>query len=157
MQRIAIFPGTFDPITVGHLEIIHRALPLFDQIVVSIGQNINKVCLYSLEQRLGWIREIFKDEPRVSASNYEGLTVDFCKKMNAGYILRGLRSSTDYQFEKSIAQVNRAMNEKVETVFFISDPALSAISSSIVRDIIRNGGDASAFVPKEVVIPRMQV
>lgn len=151
MKRIALFPGTFDPITVGHVNIIERALPLFDEIVVGIGHNSSKTTLFPLEQRMGWIRDIFKDAPKISAASYEGLTVDFCKKINAHYILRGLRNMSDFDYEKNIAQMNKLVSENVESVFLMCDPAYTPISSSVVRDLIRNGGNATPFLPKEIV------
>jgi pantetheine-phosphate adenylyltransferase len=150
MKRIALFPGTFDPITVGHVNIVERALHLFDEIVIGIGHNSSKNTLFPLEQRLDWIREIFKDEPKVSAAIYEGLTVNYCEKIEAGYILRGLRTMSDFDYEKNIAQMNKIVFHKVETIFIMCDPAFTPVSSSIVRDLIRNNGDASEFIPSQV-------
>lgn len=149
-KRIALFPGTFDPITVGHVNIIQRAIPLFDEIVIGIGNNSSKSTLFQLEQREGWIREIFKEIPTVKVASYEGLTVDFCTKIHANYILRGLRSMSDFDYEKNIAQMNKLVNEHVESVFLMCDPAYTPISSSVVRDLIRNGGDAAPYLPKEI-------
>jgi pantetheine-phosphate adenylyltransferase len=149
-KRIALFPGTFDPITIGHVNILERAIPLFDEIIVGIGNNSSKSTLFKLDQREAWIREIFKEVPSVKVSSYEGLTVDFCNKINANYILRGLRSMSDFDYEKNIAQMNKLVNNNVESVFLMCDPAYTPISSSVVRDLIRNGGDASPYLPKEV-------
>ncbi|CAN5409031.1 pantetheine-phosphate adenylyltransferase [soil metagenome] len=149
-KRIAIFPGSFDPITKGHENILKRALPLFDEIIVSIGKNSSKQNYFSLEQREKWIKQVFANEPKVKVETYTGLTIDFCKKMNANFILRGLRTSADFEFEKSIAQNNNVMAPQIETVFILPIPELSAINSTIVRDIIRNGGDASPFVPSGI-------
>ncbi|MBL7884813.1 MAG: pantetheine-phosphate adenylyltransferase [Bacteroidia bacterium] len=149
-KRIAIFPGSFDPITKGHENILHRALPLFDEIIIAIGKNSSKQNYFSLEQREKWIKQVFANEPKVRVETYSGLTIDFCKKMNAHYILRGLRTSADFEFEKAIAQNNHAMADDIETIFILPIPELSAINSTIVRDIIRNGADASQFVPKGI-------
>jgi pantetheine-phosphate adenylyltransferase len=151
MKRVAIFPGSFDPITKGHENILRRALPLFDEIIIAIGINNSKQNYFPMEKRKEWIRQVFADEPKVRIESYTGLTIHFCKKMNATYILRGLRTSADFEFEKSIAQNNKIMAPEIETVFILPIPELSAINSTIVRDIIRNGGDASPFVPKGVV------
>ena len=147
MTRIAIFPGSFDPITKGHENILRRALPLFDKVIVSIGKNNNKQNYFSVEQREKWVKQVFANERKVSVEIYSGLTIEFCKKMNATYILRGLRTSADFEFEKSIAQNNKIMADEIETMFILPVPELSAVNSTIVRDIIRNGGDASRFVP----------
>ena len=152
MANIAVFPGSFDPITKGHENIVKRALPLFDQIIVAVGVNANKKYLFSLEQRVAWIKATFNFEPKVTVETYEGLTVRFCLEKQAGHIVRGLRNSGDFQFEKGIAQMNRDMVSGVDTLFFMTSPELSAISSSIVRDIIRNGGDISKFVPNAIDI-----
>lgn len=149
-KRIAIFPGSFDPITKGHENILRRALPLFDEIIIAIGKNSSKQNYFSLEQREAWIKHVFANEPKVKVASYTGLTIDFCKKVNAGFILRGLRTSADFEFEKSIAQNNNIMAPTIETIFILPVPELSAINSTIVRDIIRNGGDASPFVPEGV-------
>ncbi len=148
-MKIAVFPGSFDPITNGHVDIIKRSLPLFDKIIVAIGQNSEKKYLFTLEQRMQWIKDVFKDEPKIAVDKYTSLTVKFCMEVKAGFIIRGLRSSADFEYEKSIAQFNKAM-EPVETVFLISEPSLAPISSTIVRDIIRNQGDPSAFIPRQV-------
>lgn len=148
-MKIAIFPGSFDPITKGHQDIILRALPLFDKIIVAVGKNTSKKYLFSQEQRVEWIKAVFANEKKVSVESFSGLTVDFCKKMKANYILRGLRTSADFEFERSIGQINKAMSG-VETIFMLTSPELSAINSTIVRDIVINNGDASKFVPKEV-------
>lgn len=150
MKRTAIFPGSFDPITKGHENILQRALPLFDEIIIAIGKNSSKQNYFSLEQREKWIRQIFGKEPRVRVETYTGLTIDFCKKMNAKFILRGLRTSADFEFEKAIAQNNNMMAPEIETIFILPIPELSAINSTIVRDIVRNGGDASPFVPSGI-------
>lgn len=146
-KRIAIFPGSFDPITKGHESILVRALPLFDEIIVAIGKNSNKQNYFSIEQRKKWLKQVFSKEPKVRIATYSGLTIHFCKKMKANYILRGLRTSADFEFEKSIAQNNKIMAPEIETIFILPVSELSAINSTIVRDIIRNGGNASPFVP----------
>jgi pantetheine-phosphate adenylyltransferase len=149
-KRIAVFAGSFDPFTIGHESIARRALPLFDELVIAIGKNSNKVNMFSLEQRVDWMKKIFADEPKISIDVFEGLTVNYCKKKNAGFILRGLRTTADFEFEKAIAQMNRAMDQKLETIFILPLPEHSAINSTIIRDIVRNNGDASAFVPKAI-------
>ncbi|HAH25876.1 MAG TPA: pantetheine-phosphate adenylyltransferase [Prolixibacteraceae bacterium] len=147
MERIAIFPGSFDPFTVGHESIVKRAIPLFDKIIVMIGYNSNKKSFFPIEKRERWINEVFKNEDKVTVQCYQGLTVDFCKKVNAGYILRGLRTSADFEFERAIAQVNKRMYPKIESVFLLTTPEHTPINSTIVRDIILHGGDASMFLP----------
>jgi pantetheine-phosphate adenylyltransferase len=150
MTRTALFPGTFDPITVGHINIIERALPLFDEIVIGIGINSSKTTLFPLETREAWIGSIVKKYGTVRSEVYSGLTVDFCRSLGAQYILRGLRTMADFDYEKNIAQMNKLVYPGVETVFVMCDPAYTPISSSIVRDLIRNGGDATPYVPAEV-------
>ena len=150
MTRIAIFPGSFSPFTVGHQSVVDRALPLFDKIIISIGINSEKNQYFSIEERLQWIKDVYGNNPKIEIKFYEGLTVDFCKKENANYILRGLRNSHDFKFEKGIAQMNKDLNKEVETIFIITPPEISHISSSIIRDIIKNGGDVSQFLPKEI-------
>ncbi|MFU8844211.1 MAG: pantetheine-phosphate adenylyltransferase [Bacteroidales bacterium] len=150
MKKIAVFPGSFDPITRGHESIIRRALPLFDVLYIAIGLNAEKQGFFMVDQRIQWIKMVFAKEPRVAVYQYEGLTVDFCRKHNAGYILRGLRTSADFEFERSIGQVNKKLNPEIETVFLLTDPEYSSLNSSIVRDIIRHGGDPGQFVPRQV-------
>jgi pantetheine-phosphate adenylyltransferase len=148
-MRKAVFPGSFDPITLGHLDIIKRSLPLFDEIVIAIGVNAEKKYMFSLEERKQFIEESFKDEEKVSVITYEGLTIDLCKKIKANFILRGLRNPADFEFEKAIAHTNRRLS-KIETVFLLTAANTSFISSSIVRDVIRNGGDYKVLVPDAV-------
>lgn len=151
MERIAVFPGSFDPITLGHFDIIERAAPLFDKIIVAIGQNAQKKYMFSLEQRKKWIEESLQIFPNIEVDTYEGLTVDYCKKKGASFILRGLRNPADFEFEKAIAHTNRAIARKdIETVFLLTSSGKSYISSSIVRDVIRNGGDYKILVPDPV-------
>jgi pantetheine-phosphate adenylyltransferase len=147
MKRRAVFPGSFDPITLGHESIVLRALPLFDEIIIAIGSNALKNYYFTIEQRKAWIEEVFRDYPHISVTTYEGLTVDFCRQQNVNYILRGLRTSADFEFERGIGQVNKQMYPQLETVFLLTTPELTAITSSIIRDVVRNGGDASQFVP----------
>lgn len=149
-MKKAIFPGSFDPITKGHESLVLRSLDLFDEIVIAIGNNVNKKYMFPLEQRIKFIEDTFKDYEKVTVQSYEGLTIDFCKKINAKYMLRGLRNSSDFGFEKPISQMNKKLNPDIETIFLITNPELSAISSSIIRDIIINKGDASNFLPKGV-------
>ncbi|HET6226031.1 MAG TPA: pantetheine-phosphate adenylyltransferase [Bacteroidia bacterium] len=149
-KRIAIFPGSFDPITIGHEDILKRVLPLFDEVIVAIGKNSSKQSYFSLEQRKEWVEKVFKNQPKVKVDTYTGLTVSYCKKMKADFIVRGLRTSADFEFEKAIAQNNKMMVPEVETIFILPVPEFSAINSTIVRDIVRNGGDASRFVPKGI-------
>jgi pantetheine-phosphate adenylyltransferase len=150
-MRKAIFPGSFDPITLGHEDIIKRSLPLFDEIVIAIGVNAEKKYMFSLEERKRFIEETFKDETKVSVITYEGLTTDLCKKLKADFILRGLRNPADFEFEKAIAHTNRRLS-KIETVFLLTAAKTSYISSSIVRDVIRNGGQYEMLVPDAVRI-----
>ena len=148
MKR-AIFPGSFDPITLGHTDIINRALPLFDEIIIAVGVNTDKKYMFSLKERLNFIKESYIDIPKIGVKTYTGLTIDFCKKIDADFILRGLRNPADFEFEKAIAQTNRKLS-KIETVFLLTSADTSFISSSIVRDVLRNGGDISSLVPKSV-------
>jgi pantetheine-phosphate adenylyltransferase len=150
MKKIAVFPGSFDPITIGHEAIVKRALSLFDEIIIAIGANALKKSYYSLSIRKEMLNKVFKDEPRVRVDHYEGLTVDFCLKNGAGYLVRGLRTSADFEFERAIAQINKVMAPGVESVFLLTVPEYSHINSTIVRDIISNGGDASRFVPAAI-------
>jgi len=152
MSNIALFPGSFDPITIGHVDIVKRALPLFDKIVVGVGHNSQKKYLFDLEQRIEHINLIFKDTDKVEVANYQELTVTFCKKIGAKYILRGLRSAADFEYERQISQLNQSMDSELETVFLISQPKYSHISSTIVREIIKFGGDLGEFLPKEVKV-----
>jgi pantetheine-phosphate adenylyltransferase len=146
----AVFPGSFDPITLGHIDIIKRALPLFDELTIAIGVNVDKRYMFDVETRMQMIRNVFKNEPKIKVDNYTGLTVDYCHQKNMKFILRGLRNPADFEFEKAIAQTNRILGD-VETIFLLTGPETSYISSSIVRDIYRNGGDVSQLVPKEVL------
>ena len=148
MKR-ALFPGSFDPFTLGHVDIIKRALPLFDQIIIAIGINAEKKYMFSLEDRVRFIQDTYKGNPKIQVETYTGLTIDFCKKLNIEFILRGLRNPADFEFEKAIAQTNRKLST-IETVFLLTSAETSYISSSIVRDVLRNGGDVSVLVPKSV-------
>jgi pantetheine-phosphate adenylyltransferase len=150
-MRIALFPGTFDPITFGHIDIIERALPLFDRLYIGIGINSNKLPMFSADQRILWLNEIFKNEPKIKSVVYEGLTVECCKLVHANYILRGIRYVNDFEYEKAIADMNRSLDENIETVFLTCLPKYTSVASTLVRDVIRNGGDVSQFVPDVVL------
>lgn len=150
-MKKAVFPGSFDPITLGHLDVINRGLSLFDEVIIAIGVNTDKKHMFSLEERKLHIENAFKNEPRIKVSTYKGLTVDYCKTVKADYILRGLRNSSDFNYEQSIAQTNSTL-AKIESVFLVCAPNVSHVSSSIVRDIIRNGGDYRSLVPKSVLL-----
>lgn len=152
-MRRAIFPGSFDPITLGHKDIISRALPLFDEIIIAIGINDAKKYMFSIEERVHFIEETFKDEPNIKVETYTGLTIDYCKKVEADYMLRGLRNPADFEFEKAIAQTNRKLSG-IDTVFLLTSADTSYISSSIVRDVLRNGGDYTILVPKSVRVKK---
>ncbi|MFT6795333.1 MAG: pantetheine-phosphate adenylyltransferase [Maribacter sp.] len=152
MKR-AIFPGSFDPLTLGHYDIIMRGITVFDELIIAIGKNADKKYMFSLEERMRFITEAFKDQKQIKVLTYEGLTVDFCKKVDAAYILRGLRNPGDFEFEKAIAHTNRKLSE-IETVFLLTSSGKSYISSSIVRDVIRNGGDYTGLVPDSVRVSK---
>ncbi|EAR00676.1 pantetheine-phosphate adenylyltransferase [Maribacter sp. HTCC2170] len=150
-MRRAIFPGSFDPLTLGHHDIISRGITLFDELIIAVGINADKKYMFTLDQRLGFINGAFKNEPKIKVMTYEGLTVDFCEKIGAEFILRGLRNPADFEFEKAIAHTNRKLSE-IETVFLLTSSGKSYISSSIVRDVIRNGGNYSILVPDSVKV-----
>lgn len=150
MSRIAVFPGSFDPITVGHVDVIQRGLELFDRIVIGVGQNPGKQYMFPLSDRMDWIRDSFTGYQGLEVHSYSGLTVDFCHKVNARFILRGLRTAADFEFERAIAQMNAYLENHIETVFILSSPKYAPVSSTIVRDIIRNGGNAGPFIGEGV-------
>ncbi len=152
MKRIAVFPGSFDPITKGHESIVRRASVLFDEIIVAIGKNIDKKYMFDLEQRKKWVTDTFSDLSIVKVAVYNGLTIDFCKERNAQFIIRGLRSSKDFNYEKSVALMNNSLSPNIETVLLFTDPKFSMISSTSVRDIIKNNGKADQFLPSAVKI-----
>lgn len=147
MEKIAVFPGSFDPFTKGHENVISRSMDLFDKIIIAIGSHSQKTNHFSLEKRLAMISDLYKDEPKIEVDSYEGLTITFCATVGAGYLLRGLRTSADFEYERAIAQVNRKMNDKVETVFLLTAPELTPVNSTIVREILRHNGDVTQFIP----------
>ncbi|MEE9371590.1 MAG: pantetheine-phosphate adenylyltransferase [Saprospiraceae bacterium] len=147
-MKIAVFPGSFDPITRGHIDLVKRACPLFDKIIVAVGVNSVKKTLFPLEARLEWLDRVYGKDQIVEIGHFEGLTVNYCKKMNAKYLIRGLRNASDFDYEKTISQLNNIIGDKIETVFLISQPEFSHISSTIVREIIKGAGDASSFIPE---------
>jgi len=146
-MKIAVFPGSFDPITDGHIDLVRRFAPLFDQIIVAVGVNSSKTFLFPLEQRIAWLEQVFADDDNISVGHFEGLTVNYCKEKGARYLIRGLRNSSDFDYEKTISQLNSIIGDNLETLFLISKPEYSHISSTIVREIIKGGGDISSFVP----------
>jgi pantetheine-phosphate adenylyltransferase len=152
MNKIALFPGSFDPFTIGHESIVRRALPLFDKIIIAIGYNSEKDGLFTLDERMNWINSVFEGEPKTEIEKYQGLTVDFCRKVGARFILRGLRTSSDFEYERAIAQMNKVMYPEIETTFMLTLPEHTHINSTVVREIIRLGGDARAFLPEKIRI-----
>ncbi|HZF64437.1 MAG TPA: pantetheine-phosphate adenylyltransferase [Chitinophagaceae bacterium] len=151
MERVALFAGTFDPVTFGHLDIIERALPLFDMLYIGVGVNTNKAPMFSSEQRVAWLNELFVNESKIEPVMYEGLTVECCKRVGANYILRGIRYVSDFEYEKAIADMNRSMDGHIETVFLTCLPKFTSVASTLVRDVIKNGGDVAQFVPDVVL------
>ena len=149
-MRICLFPGTFDPVTLGHIDIINRALPLFDKMIIGIGRNVNKQPMFSEQQRLQWLKDIYRNNPKVEAVVYEGLTVDCCKQYHANFILRGIRYVNDFEYEKAIADMNRSIAGHIETIFLTCLPQYTSVASTLVRDVLKNGGDVSNFLPEEV-------
>lgn len=157
MQKTAVFPGSFDPFTIGHESVVLRALSFFDKIIIAVGYNSNKKGFFPLEKRLEWIGNVFQNEPAVEVAWFSGLTVDFCREKNASFILRGLRTAADFEFERAIAHVNKAMDNNIESVFMLTSPEHTPINSTIVRDIFRHGGDASRFVPGGVKLTEFRL
>lgn len=151
-MKIAVFPGSFDPITIGHVKLVKRALPLFDKVIIAVGVNSQKRYLFSLEERLDGINRVFENDDKVEVDQHEGLTAHYCIKKNARYLLRGLRNASDFDYEKQLSQMNQIIGDGVETVFLISEPQYSHISSTLVREIIKGGGDASMFLPDNFVL-----
>jgi pantetheine-phosphate adenylyltransferase len=148
-MKIALFPGSFDPVTKAHVDILKRSLPLFDKVVIGIGLNSTKAAYLTIEKRKEMLKAVFADEPKVEVQTYEGLTVEFCKKIKSNYMIRGIRTVSDFEYEKAIAQMNHALVPEIESIFIVSKPGYSSISSTIVRDIMRNNGDVKQFIPKE--------
>ncbi len=148
MERLAIFPGSFDPFTIGHESVVRRALPMFDKLYIMIGYNANKKSFFPVEKRMKWINQVFANESKVEVRLHEGLTVDFCKSVNAQYILRGIRTSSDFEYERAIAQMNKKMHPDIESVFLLTLPEHTPVNATIIRDIISHGGDASMFLPE---------
>lgn len=152
MDRIAIFPGSFDPFTRGHESVVVRSLPLFTKVIIAIGNNSSKSGFLSVDERIELINMVFNNEPRVEVQSYNGLTVDFCKKVNARFMLRGIRTAADFEYERAVAQMNKSMLPEVESVILLTTPELTPVNSTIVRDIIRHGGDVSQFLPEKMNI-----
>lgn len=154
MNRVALFPGTFDPFTNGHADIVNKGLRLFDLIIVAIGENASKKEMFSLKQRMDWIANIYQEEKRIKVISYAGLTVDVCREQHAEYILRGLRTVSDFEYERQIALVNESLVPGIQSVFIMSGQENSIVSSTIIRDLIRHGGDFKKYIPSEIVIPQ---
>lgn len=151
-MKTAVFPGSFDPVTKGHESIVQRAMPIFDRIVVAVGVNADKTSYFPIEKKLEWLKTVFSGMPKVQIEFYNGLTVDFCRRMNANYLIRGLRTSADFEFERSVAQVNLKLAPEIETVFLLTHPDYVMVTSSIVREVHKNGGDITQFVPDSIII-----
>lgn len=147
MEKIAVFPGSFDPFTIGHESIVLRSVDLFDHIIIAVGVHSGKEPLMKVESRVNMIKEVFAGQKNVSVDFFEGLTVDFCRKVKATHMLRGIRTAADFEYERGIAQINKRMLPTVESIFLLTSPEHTPINSTIIRDIIRNGGDASQFLP----------
>lgn len=150
MNKVAVFPGSFDPITVGHESIVKKALSLFDKIFIAVGYNITKKGYFPLEKRMEWIKTVFEDEPKVVVKSFSGLTVEFCKSIGAKYIIRGLRTAADFEYERAIGQINSSLDNNIETLFLLTKPEHSFIASTIVRDLIINQSDVSKFLPEKL-------
>ena len=150
MRKIAIFPGSFDPFTIGHKEIVDRTIPIFDKIIIAIGQNKEKKTFFSIEKRIKWINSVYNQNKKIEVRKYTGLTINFCKQEKANYIIRGIRDNNDFNYEKKIAQINKDLDKEIETLFIISSKKTSHISSSLIRDIIKNKGDIKKFLPKKI-------
>lgn len=155
-MKTAVFPGSFDPITLGHVNLVKRAVPLFDKIIVAVGENSQKNTLFPLQKRLKWLQDVFADESKIEISHFEGLTVKFCKEQDAHYLIRGLRNASDFDYEKTISQLNTIIGDDIETIFLISQPEFSHISSTIVREIIKGKGNVTPFVPSLIAIELTQ-
>jgi len=153
MKRIAVFPGSFDPITRGHQNVVERAYPLFDEIIVAIGHNTTKQAMFPMDQRVEWVRQSFAHLPGIAVEVYTGLTADFCHAREAKYLLRGLRNGGDFEYERTIAHMNKALRNELETILIFTDPAYASVHSTVIREILRNNGDVSDFVPPQVRIP----
>ncbi len=149
-MSIALFPGTFDPITLGHTDIIDRSLDLFDKIIIGIGVNASKQTMFSIDQRIQWIENIYKGNNKIEVIEYKGLTINFCEEIEANVIIRGIRSVGDFEYEKAIADMNQMLNPAIETIFLACSPKYSSFSSTLVRDVIRNNGDSGLFLPMEI-------
>lgn len=152
MEKIALFPGSFDPFTIGHESIVNRALPLFDKIVIAIGYNTTKPGLFPLQKRIEWISQVFARNPKIEVAAFETLTVEFCREKKARYILRGLRTAADFEYERAIAQMNKYMAREIESVFLLTTPEFTPVNSTIVREIYVHGGDVSQFVPSQMKV-----
>lgn len=150
-MKIALFPGSFDPVTIAHVDILKRSLSLFDKVIIGVGANSTKQPMLALQSRISILQSVFADEPKIEVASYEGLTVDFCRQTGASYMLRGIRTVSDFEYEKAIAQMNHELEPSIESIFIVSNPGYSSISSTIVRDIMRHKGDISKFVPKEAL------
>ncbi len=156
-KKIALFPGSFDPFTIGHESVIMRSMPMFDEIIIAIGTNTKKQSYFSIDQRLDMIQEVFRDQLNIKVLSYSGLTVNFCKESGAQYLLRGLRTAADFEYERAIAQINKAMYPELESVFLLTLPEHTPINSTIIRDVIKYGGDASQFIPKAIDLSKYSV
>ncbi len=151
MMKIAIFPGSFDPVTIAHVDILQRSISLFDKVIIGIGANSTKQPLLTVETRVKILESVFIAEPKIEIIAYDGLTINFCKEVGALYMIRGIRTVSDFEYEKAIAQMNHELEPQIESIFILSNPGYSSISSTIVRDILRHKGDISKFVPKEAM------
>jgi pantetheine-phosphate adenylyltransferase len=154
-MKICLFPGTFDPITLGHVDLIERSAPLFDKIIIGIGKNSSKQPMFTIEQRIAWIQKVFEDNAKIEVQVYEGLTVNFCKEINAKFILRGIRYVSDFEYEKAIADMNSLLDDNIETIFLTCSTKFSSFSSTLVREVFKHGGDVTNFIPSSIQLKKI--